>query len=132
MGGVQKMILSRGDLTGEGDRNPTEELMKRINEETEKFHANPAAKADLSDVDKYLLEAKVEPHAACRLRELPWKQQQEVLSRGSLRTARDPTQTLVGFIADVTGGAPVTPAAQPPIKQPEPAEEDDEIDAVMK
>lgn len=130
---LQKIIMARGPLIGEG--GPTTELLKRINEETAKFHADAAAGGpsapELSEIDRYLMEVPVEPHAACRLRELPWKQQQEVLSRGSLRTARDPTLLLMGLIAGVTSGAPDVPAQQPQVKEAEP-EEEDEIDAIMK
>mmetsp|Transcript_56764 Transcript_56764/g.135214 ORF Transcript_56764/g.135214 Transcript_56764/m.135214 type:complete len:764 (-) Transcript_56764:92-2383(-) len=64
-----------------------------------------------AEVESFLQQNPVEPHAATRLRQLPPQLAQLVLQRGSLFGGRDPTAVLLGRIRDVTrgmtlGGAP--------------------------
>merc|ERR1712110_1250095 len=116
------MIVERGSLRevqGETGQPLTVILMARIAEETQKFNIKQATghTQQLSDLDKYLAEAPVEPYAAQRLRELPREMQLEVMNRRSIRRCRDPTMLLLGLIAQVTregnqvAAAPAAPAA---------------------
>merc|ERR1712113_1371283 len=86
-------------MGGVGDA--TARLSARIAHETAGFQKSQG----LSALDRYLMDAAVEPHAAIRLGELPYKYQQAVLAQGSLKGAKELTLLLLGIIASVTAGA---------------------------
>lgn len=57
-----------------------------------------------SEVEAFLAQNPVEPHAAARLRSLPSELQRRVLERGSLFGARDPSAVLISRVRDATAG----------------------------
>merc|ERR1712157_284709 len=55
-------------------------------------------------IEKFLLDTPVEPHAAIRLRSLPWEYHLPVLARGTLQGARYATGALIARIEALTRG----------------------------
>merc|ERR1712008_87087 len=57
------------------------------------------------EVEAFLTQNPVEPHAAARLRSLPPEMQRLVIERGSLQGARDPSAVLISRVRDATIGS---------------------------
>jgi len=86
----------------EGARDPTAVVIGRIRmlpgPECEAPRANP-------EVEAFLANNTIEPHAASRLRSLPPEQQQMVI-QNSLVGARDPTAVVIGRIRNLSRNGP--------------------------
>jgi len=103
--GVQEYVLDRGDMRNA--QNPSSALLARIKE----GHANVPGAGDFrkcgpyapptSDVEEFIRTYDFDGRSADALRDMPPGQQQEVISRGSLANARNPSSVLLSRIREV-------------------------------
>jgi len=83
-------------------QQPPNSLLSMLAETSASTMALPSS----PEVEAFLAQNPVEPHAASRLRSLPPEMQRLVIERGSLFGARDPSAVLISRVRDATmGGA---------------------------
>mmetsp|Transcript_29273 Transcript_29273/g.83185 ORF Transcript_29273/g.83185 Transcript_29273/m.83185 type:complete len:298 (-) Transcript_29273:185-1078(-) len=130
-GEIQRKVLSRGELSTA--RNPSAAVLARIRD-ARSSPSGGGGGARSSEVEDFIKNNDVDESAADMLRSSSPTVQRTVLSRGELKTARNPSSALLSRIRDAKsggsdrdrdrgygghdGGMPPPPGGMPPMGMP--------------
>eukprot|EP00927_Polykrikos_kofoidii_P028705 TRINITY_DN24990_c0_g1_i1.p1 TRINITY_DN24990_c0_g1~~TRINITY_DN24990_c0_g1_i1.p1 ORF type:complete len:1638 (-),score=319.69 TRINITY_DN24990_c0_g1_i1:93-5006(-) len=109
---TQECVLDGGELRNV--QNPSSALMTRIKDANAHFGVpGPGVRASNAsghiDVEEFIRSNDVDDRSADCLRDLPQAMQQDVVSRGSLANARNPSSVLLSRIRDVRSSSHHSP-----------------------
>lgn len=103
-GDIQRKVLARGELSTA--RNPSAALLARIRDARSSPSASGGGGTGSQEVEDFIKANDVDESAADMLRSSSPTVQRTVLSRGELKTARNPSSALLSRIRDAKLGLP--------------------------